>query len=143
MAILRFQGSTIPGGPGASPNLIIGTYAVGVLVLDPVYVRADGVFDRADATAFATGRPLGFASVLDVPAGGDVQVTYTGELDGFVGLVPGEIYVMGTTPGVIVREGDTGNPNYPGSAGNLVFEVGKALSATKLFVNCTRDYHER
>jgi len=108
-----FQGLTVP-------TLLQGVYFSG----------ADTV-DIADATPLKSPC-IGFVSAL-LP-GGKCLVRREGELDGFVGLVPGEVYFMDSgTPG-----GITNTP--PGTPGTVLQEVGTAVSATVLLVTIDADF---
>jgi hypothetical protein len=130
----------------AAAGLVTRPYAVGVAVRDVVYQRADGFVDRANAGAVATSAFLvGFVETLDSPGVGFCQVRYAGDIAGFAGLTVGDIYILSTLNGQIVRETDTGNPNYPSTAvgsGNTMVEVGVAVTATSLFVETSRDFLE-
>jgi hypothetical protein len=129
------------GGGGGSTNTIVVTrpQGAGLAVGDPVYLDGTGTAQLADATAYATGAKLaGVVSALNTPAPGQCQIQCLGDLDGFAGLTPGEIYLLALGGG-IVAETDTANPAYPDNAGNIVVEVGLAATATKLFVNTLRD----
>jgi hypothetical protein len=126
---------------------IIGTvvrpYTAGVAVLDTVYQKPDGTVDKAAANAVATSATLqGIVERLDFPSAGQCLVRWAGDLGGFAGLVPGDIYVLATNPGGIVGETDTLNPNYPNDtvSGHVMREVGYAASPTVLFVGTNRDY---
>jgi len=127
---------------GGSAGNIIRQYAVGVNLLDPVYQRADGLAERADATSVTTGKVLGIVTSIDSPCVGDVTITYLGDISGFVGYSPGDLLILGTAPGSVIAESDTGNINYPNAPGNVIHEIGTFGPSNTLFVNTTRDFQE-
>ena len=129
----------------AASGTVVRPYAVGVSVRDVVYIRPDGVADRASATAVSTGIAVGFAETLDTPSIGFAVIRFSGDLGGFSGLVPGSLYLLGQSVGSIVEETDTGNIDYPDvtpQSGHVVHEVGISVSTTTLFVGVTRDFIE-
>jgi hypothetical protein len=141
-------GNDETGGP-AIPlpgSEIVRSFAVGVLVQDPVFQRADGFADRADASlGFGAMPVIGFVVALNDPAPGQCRIQTNGDLGGFGGLTPGGVYIMGQNPGTIVRDDDTGNGNYPDTtpaSGHIMQEVGVASSATSLLVGPNRDIME-
>lgn len=125
------------GGGGSSTTLLTRPYVPGVLVNDVVYQTALGSVDKASATAAVLAKVLGVVTALDVPAVGMAQILVLGDQAGFLGLVPGEVYILSQAPGGIVGESDTLNPDYPDTtpgSGEVLIEVGIAGSATTLFV---------
>ena len=56
---------------------------------------------------------------------------YFGEVSGFVGLTPGALYYLDTTPGAI-------SLTAPAMAGEVVQNVGQALSTTVLLLDIDR-----
>lgn len=125
-------------GSGSDTSLI-RQYAPGVVVNDVVYQRADDLVDKADASAAATGVPLGVVSAIDSPAAGQCRVLQFGDRTGFAGLTPGETYIVSTTPGALVGLADTANPIYPDQtpgSGHVIAPVGVGGPAgTTLAVN--------
>jgi hypothetical protein len=136
---------TIGGGGGGGVDLI-RTYAGGVVLGDAVYQRNDGLIDRADASTLATaGAFLGFVIAIDSPGPGQAEVRFHGDASVFGGLTPGGIYILASSPGQVVLETDTGNINYPDTtpgSGHILREVGVAGTATKMFVEASRDFEE-
>jgi hypothetical protein len=137
------------GGGGGGTGEIVRTYTAGVNVGDAVYQKSDGTADLADASAVATAETfLGFVRLKDGPLPllpGQVTITFHGDLQAFTGLVTGATYVLGASPGVIVRLGNTSDPNYPNTttgSGHVMREVGHAANATTLFVESSRDFEE-
>jgi len=122
-------------------NALVRTFGVGVLVNDVVYqTGVAATVGRADASAVATGQVLGVVRALNSPAAGQCIVVPVGaDLTGFVGLVIGARYILASTPGGIVAETDTGNPNYPAyltpGSGEVLAPVGVAGATTSLAVN--------
>lgn len=128
-----------PGGTITRP------YTGGVALRDLVYQKNDGTVDKASATAVATSILVGFVEQLDTPLVGQCTVRYLGDLSGFVGLVPGAIYVLGKTAGTIVRETLTGDANYPDQtpqSGHTSYKVGTAGTSSKLWVDISRGFTE-
>ena len=73
---------------------------------------------------------LGFVSAI--PAPGFATVRYAGQLGGFVGLVAGSVYYLGTPDGMI-----TANAASIDFQGFVVQRVGVAASAGVLTLNVT------
>jgi hypothetical protein len=115
--------------------VMVRPYTVGVLLRDPVYQKADGTVGRADASTQTTGVVIGVVTAVNVPIPGQCQIVDIGDVGGYVGLITGDVYILGSVPGVLVRETDTLNPNYPNTtpgSGHVLVEVGVAASATTL-----------
>lgn len=134
-------------GTGTSgSDLQVRSYLPGVSARDVVYVTGTGAVERADASAVASSATvIGMVEALDSPSVGKCLVRFNGDLDGFAGLTPGEIYILSTNPGGIVGETDTGNVNYPDTtpgSGHTLREVGVAVSSTILFVDTQRDFEQ-
>lgn len=119
---------------GLIPGVIVRTYAPGVVVGDAVYQRADGLIDKADASSIATMPCIGIVEVLDSPAPGQCLVRYDGDLSVIPGLTAGKVYIVGTTPGLLVAEDDTLNPIYPTAVGEILQQIGVAQALANLFV---------
>lgn len=119
-------GSTIPEAT------LIRSYVPGVFVHDAVYQTIAGSVDRASAVSIATTPVLGVVTQLDVPIVGQCYVQYDGDVMGFSGLAPGEVYMLSKSPGALLREQDTGNVNYPNTTGNVVQAVGIAMSPSTM-----------
>ncbi len=122
---------------------VIRSYAPGVLVRDVVYLRTDGVVDRASAASPVTIAGRGVVSSIDDPSPGLCKVLLSGDLTGFVGLSIGKTYIAGVAAGSIIAEDDILNPNYPDqtpSSGHVRAEIGEAAAADKLQVGTQRDY---
>jgi|GEM_PF-4858958 len=146
MAITRFAGRPVESGsapptpptPG-TPTTYVRTYTVGLGLGDVAYQKADGTADQADASALATSKPMGVVSAIDSPAVGQCEIVHSGDVAVTGPLTPGAVYILGSSPGVLVDITDTVNPNYPayatpGSGESLVI-VGVAQAAGSLAVN--------
>lgn len=122
----------VPFG-GSSVDPTKGTYAcpAGVNVLDAVYASAPDTVDRAEADT-AKIPCVGF--VYTKPVATSAVIQYSGELAGFTGLVPGDTYWVGLTPGSITNDVDS----YP--LGAVVQEVGWARNTTTLVIMLDRDW---
>ena len=129
---------TSVGGAGN----IVRPYTVGVSTLDPVYQKTDGTVDKASATSLTTGRVLGIVVALDTPTMGEALITYLGDVGGFSGFTVGDLLILGNTPGSIVAETDTLNPDYPSAPGNIIHEIGTVGPSDVVFINTTRDFTE-
>ena len=129
-------GSWVPftGGapPPASTSFLEQDYPAdpSVLVRDAVYMQASGLVNRANANSMTTAPVLGFVSAI--PAPGFATVRYAGQLGGFVGLVAGSVYYLGTPDGMI-----TANAASIDFQGFVVQRVGVAASAGVLTLNVT------
>lgn len=124
---------------------VVRDYAVGVVFGDVVYVRNDGVYDKASCVSEATVHALAVAKSLDDPTAGKAKVVFSGDVAAYAGLTIGKTYILGQTPGSIVAEDDTLNPDYPDQtpgSGHIRAEVGVAVAANTLFVGTIRDYDE-
>lgn len=119
---------------GLAIGVLIRPYAVGVVVGDAVYQRADGLVDKANATSDVAMPAVGIVEQLDFPAVGQAVIRYDGDSLVIPGLTTGKIYIVSTAPGLLVAEDDTGNPIYPGAAGNIQQQIGIASGAALLFV---------
>jgi hypothetical protein len=120
---------------------LVRTFVGGTLLNSVVYqTGVAGQVDRADASAVATGNPLGIVRALNSPAPGSCIVVPIGaDLGGFGGLTIGGRYILAASPGLIVLESDTGNGIYPAyltpGSGEVLASVGVANSATSLSAN--------
>jgi hypothetical protein len=146
-AVVAAHVPVVPGPEDAvgAAGTIARPYEVGVVVRDLVYQRADGLVDKASATAVSTSILAGFVEQIDVPSSGYAVVRYLGDLQGFTGLTVGDIYLLGKTGGSTVRETDTGNANYPSltpQSGHTIHKVGVAASSTTLWVDISRSFVE-
>jgi len=143
ITLYRYIGTKgVPSGSVGGAGTMVRQYTPGVLLLDPVYQRSDGLVGRSDATILATGKSLGLVTAIDNPAMGDVTITYLGDVGGFGAFIPGDVILLGTSPGTVVEETDISNLNYPSSPGNIVHELGTIGPGGVMFVNTTRDYNE-
>lgn len=125
-------------GTAVSGNLVITTGNAGIYncdvsvnIGDVVYLSSPDLIDKADAD-----------DILKQPLIGIVQsknslieaiVLYTGELTGFVGLIPGSTYFLSKISGQF-----TTDP--PLDEGAIVQKVGFAKNSTTLVVLIDRDY---
>jgi hypothetical protein len=125
------------------PPRLVRALQPGVVVGDVVYQRADGSVDKAASSSFATAPAIGIVETINNPTPGFGTVRFSGDMGGFTGLVAGDIYIMSASPGLFVREVDTGNVIYPDTSpgsGHIIQEVGIAKSSTELYVGTNRDY---
>lgn len=139
---LNFIGATVVDDPGntrvnvtisAQPTAVYNC-PPGVAVLDFVYISGANTVDRANATSIATAPAIGI--VLAKPTGITAQVMLgSGEITGFVGLVPGSLYFLDTVDGSISIAA-------PAAAGNIVQRLGRAINATTLVVQMTQEFIE-
>lgn len=114
----------LPNGVAADASTLIAGEALAAG--DFVYISAAGAALKADATTPAkAARGYVLASVLNA---GSATVFYDETNSGLSALVPGSTYYLSATAG-----GVTLVP--PTTAGQIVQEVGFAISATSLHVN--------
>ena len=107
-------------------------YAGGVAVKDVVYVSGADTVNKGDANGDPNKPCIGIVTAIDYPIAGRCVVRTLGEVTGFVGLVPGTIYIVSTTPGVLVGGADGLNPAYP-TSGDFKQTIGVAKTVTSLF----------
>jgi len=124
-----FNGGTPP--PATTAYIEQDYPCTAVALRDAVYVRPDGIVDKADASSMATGPVIGFVSAL--PAPGTATVRYAGQLGGFAGLTPGVVYYLNAAP---APTGSIVSPPVD-APGYFVQRVGIAASATVLTLNVT------
>lgn len=125
---------------GEGAQFVVRQYTGPISLLDLVYLSASNTVARASANAVATARPVGFVRAIDEPDPGFCEVTFGGDLGGFLGLTPGKVYILSKTLGGFVAEDDTANPAYPDAAGEVIQEVGQAVTVDTMFVNPLRDF---
>lgn len=108
------QGPTVPG------------------LLDAVFLSSSGTVDKA--TGYVSTSPcIGF--IVALLPGGKCLMRREGEIDGFAGLVAGDIYFVDTAvPGGITNTPATTN------GGKVKQRVGTALTATKLLLWLDSDF---
>lgn len=93
------------------------------LVTECVGLDSNGVYIKANATNDA--KPgFGFVKTVNAETG---EIVLFGPLDGFVGLTPNATYYLDTADGGIT-------PTPPSGSGSIKQKVGRAMTATKLFV---------
>lgn len=138
---MQLPAKMIAGGE-AQPRFISRPFAPGVVVNDLVYQRSDGLVDKASATSIVTMPALGFVAVLNAPSPGLCLIQRAGDLDGFVGISIGAIYIVSLDSGKFLRDDAASDPNYPDNPGNIVQEVAIGASAVKLLVGSDRDFLE-
>jgi hypothetical protein len=98
-----------------------------LLIRDALYVSAADNVSKADASADATAKAIGFA----VAAAADtfpVEVQSAGVMTGFSGLTPGGLVYLSTTAGLV-------SSTKPSGAGNNITAMGIAKSATEIQIN--------
>ena len=115
---------------GSSANLAFTNDNAGTIsIRQAVYVKANGNVDLAQATVsnlpdFALG--LVASSSIATTASGNITVKYGEIISGFTGLTPGKrYYVDPSTAGDITITA-------PSASGQFIYQVGRALSTTKL-----------
>jgi len=106
-----------------------------VNVLDVVYLTGADLVDAADADDHTKQPVIGV--VVSKPSFTTCWVQYSGELAGFIGLIPGATYYLSTTPGQMCRPVD---PGYPSNQGDIVQKVTFARSTTVMVVMIDRDF---
>lgn len=99
---------------------------------DVLAIKSNGKVIKADADAISTCRVLGVACEAQGSAGGNVRVASVGEMSGNSGsgydsLTVGAPVYVSTTAGQITQTA-------PSGAGDVVFEIGFAVAAAKIFV---------
>lgn len=116
---------------GNASTLVIGT---------PVYVKADGQVDKAQANASGTVQVFGFCKDVSVAASASANIQTDGILSATTtqwdaaagttgGLVPGTVYFLSAaTAGKITATAPT-------ASGEYVVRVGTAVSATELEIS--------
>jgi hypothetical protein len=122
----------IPDAGGLPDIIAFNVLNPSVLSGSVVRLSAANTVDLASATSVATAPAIGVVS--QDPSGGFALVVLEGEVDGFVGLIPGATYYMNTVAGGII-----------GSvigfvAGNVVQKIGYAKNPTTLIVEIDLDY---
>ncbi len=110
---------------------IEGSCDTAVNVGEAVYVRPDGIFDKADASDISTAKVIGFVSEKSGTTACTVRIS--GEIETFSGLTSGDYYFLSTTEGAI-------DNSAPVAAGEVVTGVGKAVSSSKLIVELQNMY---
>lgn len=120
----RLDNTVMPVGIGADTALISASEALAAGDLVNLWTDAGTVKARkADATT--TGKEaVGFVTA-SVASGTDATVYFDGTISGLTGLTPGARCYLATTAGGVTTTA-------PSGAGNIVQEVGYALSATSL-----------
>lgn len=117
----------IPGG-GYERVADIFACPVGVAVGDVVYFSASNTVNKASAASGGGQTPAAVGVVIAKPTAVTAQVLSAGSADVYVGLTPGSRYfVSPTTPG-----GLTTTP--PSAAGEVLQQIGRAATTTKLLV---------
>lgn len=114
------------GQPNYLSLLELTADATGVAARDVIAIDSSGNATKADADAIATCNVVGFA-LNTASSGNSVLIAQVGILGGFSGLSAGSKYYASTTAG-----GVTTTP--PSGAGDVVFQVGFAASATQLVI---------
>ena len=107
-----------------APSILLNSSAA-ESVGDFVYISALDVVTQADATDNTKPAEL---LIIEKPTATTATCVSTGDHNIFSGLTSGSIYYLSTTPGAI-----TTTP--PNGSGNIVQEVGVAISTTTLTVD--------
>jgi len=118
---------TIAGGGGSGASTIDIIAGEDLAVRDLVYIAADGLAYKADASDEAKEA---VAIVQDIVLTGDTGTAYLGALlvSGFTGLTANRVYFLNTTPG-----GITLTP--PSVGGGIVQQVAKSTGTTGVIFN--------
>jgi hypothetical protein len=104
----------------------------GVNVADAVYSTGPDTIDQANASSSSTIPVIGFVS--SKPTSTSAIIQYSGEVSGFVGLVPGDTYYLSLTAGQVTNDVSS----Y--ITGEVVQKVGFAKDTTTLVVMVNRDF---
>ena len=114
------------------PGAFVEPYDAGgaLTVGDTVYMASDGDVEEANASVAGTAYAIGV--VVSVPgvgattavAGDKVAVVTLGPVTGFSGMTPGDMLYQSDTAGALAD-----------AAGTVSHKVGRARSATTVFVN--------
>jgi hypothetical protein len=113
------------GASGAATG-VENTYTVGaggVTAGDALYISANDTVLKADASAIATGKLIGFAKTTEAAAA-NVEVVKVGVISNITASA-GDILYLSTTAGAL-----TTTP--PSGAGEIVYKAGYAKSASEL-----------
>lgn len=119
---------------GLAVGVLIRPYAPGVVLGDTVFQRSDGLADRANASSGTTMPAIGIVEQIDFPNVGECIIRYDGDSTVIGGLTTGKTYIVGTSPGSLVAEDDTINPDYPGNPGNIQQQLGLASGPMLMFM---------
>jgi hypothetical protein len=92
---------------------------------DLVYITGNNTVDKANATSIATVPAIGFVTLK--PTTTSCLLTYYGEVAGFAGLIPGAIYYLSTTVGLMTTTA-------PSASGDVVQKVG--VARTPKYATC-------
>jgi hypothetical protein len=113
---------------GAAPVVLTASENIAAGALINVWDNA-GVAEAQNANATDATKPADGFAVVAATTGQQVQVMLPGQVDTeLTGLTPGALYFLDVNPGGVVA-------TPPSTAGNLVQQVGKAISATSLIFN--------
>ena len=102
------------------------TVPVGVAVGDLVYSTGNYTADKADNGSQSTAPAIGM--VIAKPTATTATVAYAGEIPGFVGLIAGTQYFLGTSGAMVVGAG------VPTAPLSISQEIGTALNGTTLLL---------
>lgn len=112
------------GGGGGATTTILLTATLGVQVGDAVYMSGISTVDRANAAT----TPHAIGIVQEMPTSTSARVVLAGRTDTiFGGLIPGTLYYVSTTSGLITTAAPT-------NTGEYVQTVGTAETSTVLLV---------
>jgi hypothetical protein len=123
--------------PDVAQESLTNANANPILIGAPVYLKADGTVDLAEANAQATTDVFGLVKDTSIAAGDPGNILTDGTLTalttdwdavtgGSGGLTPGAVYFLDpATAGLLTASAPT-------TAGQFVVRVGKAISATKM-----------
>ena len=126
-------------GSYTPPNIGTWSHLGGIAARDAVYIQGDGVVDLADANGPGTQPLIGLVLTVDGPS---CIVQYSGEMGGFTGLAPGDIYYLSTT-GISGSTITNVAPDIPPETPPLISQkVGIAKSSTVLIIKVDTDFTE-
>lgn len=138
----RLQSGDLIANEYVTPPILNATNDNGstINICEAVYLKSDGDVDLAKADAIATADVLGVvydATIASAAEGniaiGGIMTATTGQWDAVTGdsggLTPGSVYYLdASTAGNLTTTA-------PDTDGQVVTRVGKALSATQMYVN--------
>lgn len=117
------------GAAGGDEDILVNRPA-GIGLRDAVYISGSNFINKATANSAGPQAAIGFVSEL--PDGSTAKVRPEKILDGFSGLTPGSPLFLSTTAGLITHTA-------PSAPGELLQEVGVALTATAILIKIDTD----
>lgn len=113
---------------------INATCAANTVLGDAVYVFTDGTLRKANASSINTAKVIGFIDTKQSST--SCTITLSGVITVISGLTPGKAYFLSDVAG--------GIQDFPPiGSGNVVTQVGIALSSSQLLVGLSNVYNKR